>query len=147
MWFTGSSLTAVVFILGVLAESSTGDSIQYYITATTPCPAQPCFTLSGYVTYRSQNQSAMNLQNTTLILLAGIHTLVDRGIVVTNVASFTMIGDSTGLPALRSVITCFSRSGPIVGLDFTNTANVTLSYNYTWSLPVADTTQVSVSLH
>ena len=121
------SLSAIAFSLVSLAAAS---SVQYYITpdpATYPCPAEPCLTLSEYANHRSHNQSVKDIQNTTLFLLAGTHTLVDRGIGATNVNSFTMIGDSTGLSALKSVITCFSRSGPVVGFDFTNTANVTLS--------------------
>ena len=39
-------------------------------------------------------------------------------------ANVAIIGDSSELPALKSVITCFSRSGPVLGLDF---SNITLS--------------------
>ena len=117
-----SPVIAVPLITTALVMCTTSaQSVQYYITPspdTIPCPGVPCFTLAEYANYNSQNPSIAS--SVTLIFLAGVHTLVDRGVGVSNIASFSMVGDSTTLPSLKSVITCYSRAGPILGFDFTN---------------------------
>lgn len=67
--------------------------------------------------YASQNHST-SIESVTLFFLVGSHTLEDHGVAVQNIASVTMMGDPTDLPELRSIITCSSRSGSVVGFDF-----------------------------
>ena len=130
-----SSTLLVQSVALVIAVASSGihaaanNSALYYITPspTTLCPGNPCFTLSEYAAYRNLNQTSDDSKRTTLVFLAGTHTLKDRGIRVRDVASFVLLGDSTSLPALKSVITCLSRSGPVVGFDFFNVTNLILS--------------------
>ena len=119
-------VTAFVICM-TLCVASTQPLEYYYITpspATTPCPGEPCFTLLEYTTYRSQNPSSASI---VLVFLAGTHTLVNQGVGARNISTFTMLGDSTALPALQTVITCSTRSGPVLGFDFDNVRNVIIS--------------------
>ena len=121
-------MTVVVAILSVCTLSAQQPA-RYYITPShaTPCPGEPCFTLSEYTAQqRSSNSSAAS--NMTLVFLAGNHTLVDRGIVEQhNRSAFALLGDATALPSLRSVIACASKSGAVVGFEFVNIPNVVIS--------------------
>ena len=96
----------------------------YYVTPTpdTPCPGEPCHTLSEYA-------AGYNLPvNTTMEFLPGNHTL-EQTIFVTNKTWLTLRGDSSTLPEITSRIVCtwpggFTFSGiaelHINGLAFTS---------------------------
>ena len=64
----------------------------------TPCPAEPCITLSAYA---MQPETS----NTTLVFLPGEHIL-DRAVSIANLDSITILGDSSSFPDITSRITC-----------------------------------------
>ena len=67
-------------------------------TPDTPCPSEPCLTLSEY----AQDAGPLFTSNTTMVFLPGDHRLYnDMGI--TNITTFTMVGDSA---TLTSNIVC-----------------------------------------
>ena len=75
----------------------------YYVTTTadTPCPGEPCHTLSEYVEQVGQ----YFISNTTFIFLPGQHVL-DNSVSVGNVSNLTLLGDSSSLPQVTSKIIC-----------------------------------------
>ena len=76
----------------------------YYVTPTidTPCPGEPCHTLSQYVA----DQYFKNLPvNTTMKFLPSNHTL-EQTISVTNLISISLYGNSSSLPEITSRIVC-----------------------------------------
>ena len=92
-------LILLLFLLG----SCSAQSI-YYIAPTpnTPCPGEPCHTLSEYVA----DQYFNNLPaNTAMEFLPGNHTL-EQTISVTNLTWLTLYGDSSSLPEVTSRIVC-----------------------------------------
>ena len=93
----------------------------YYVTPTpdTPCPGEPCHTLSEYVAGQFFN----NLQvNTTMEFLPGNHTL-EQYISLTNLAWLTLRGDSSSLPEITSRIECTWPAGFV----FTNISELYIS--------------------
>ena len=97
-------LMLLLFLLG----SCSAQSI-YYIAPTpnTPCPGEPCHTLSEYVA----GQYFSNLPvNTTMEFLPGNHTL-EQTISVTNLTWLTLHGDSSYLPEVTSRIECTRPAG------------------------------------
>ena len=101
-------LVPLVLTLALLssihAESYTEATYHIKPTSDTPCPIEPCLTLSEYA------QGHFLTSDTTLIFLPGNHSL-DRDIAITNVTRFVMLGDSTSLPSIASTIVC---NGPHV---------------------------------
>ena len=92
------TLTVLLAIQPVCCTQST-----YYVKPTpdTPCPSEPCLTLSEY----AQGTGPLFASNTTMVFLPGDHQLYnDMGI--TNITSFTMVGGSTTLPDITSNIVC-----------------------------------------
>ena len=92
------SLLLLVLLMSCSAQST------YYVTPTpdTPCLGEPCRTLSQYVA----DQDFKNfLASTTMKFLPGNHTL-KQTISVTNLAWFTLQGDSSSLPEVTSRIVC-----------------------------------------
>ena len=89
----------LVLLSSVHAESYTVSTYYIKPTPDTPCPAEPCLTLSEYA------QGHFLTSDTTLIFLPGNHSL-DRDIAVANVTRFVMLGDSTSLPSIASTIVC-----------------------------------------
>ena len=77
---------------------------NYYVTPTpdTPCPGEPCHTLSQYVADQDFNNITVN---TTMELLPGNHTL-EQTISVRNLTQFIIHGDSSSLPEITSRIVC-----------------------------------------
>ena len=92
------SLLLLVLFMSCSAQST------YYVTPThdTPCPGEPCHTLSQYVA----TQDFKNLlASTTMKFLPGNHTL-KQTISVTNLTWLTLQGDSFSLPEVTSRIVC-----------------------------------------
>lgn len=75
----------------------------YYVkpSAELQCPAEPCHTLTEYV----EGAEWYFTNNTTMIFLHGDHTL-QADIRIADVTDFTMLGDSSTLPDIRSRIVC-----------------------------------------
>lgn len=75
----------------------------YYVkpSAELHCPAEPCHTLMEYV----EGAERYFTNNTTMIFLFGDHTL-QADIHIAEVTDFTMLGDSSTLPDIRSRIVC-----------------------------------------
>ena len=96
---------SVVITLAVLLaiQSVCCTQTTYFVKPTpdTPCPSESCLTLSEY----AQGAGPLFTSNTTMVFLPGDHQLYnDMGI--TNITSFTMVGDSTTLPDITSNIVC-----------------------------------------
>ena len=89
----------LVLLSSVHAESYTVSTYYIKPTPDTPCPAEPCLTLSEYA------QGHFLTSDTTLIFLPGNHSL-DRDIAVTNVTRFVMLGDSTSSLESASRVVC-----------------------------------------
>ena len=90
-------------LLLMLLTSCTAQS-TYYVTPTpdTPCPGEPCHTLSEYVAGQYFNNLPVN---TIMEFLPGNHTL-EQTISVTNLKWLTLHGDSSSLPEVTSRIEC-----------------------------------------
>ena len=90
-------------LLLMLLTSCSAQS-TYYITPTpnTPCPGEPCHTLSEYVAGQYFNSLPAN---TAMEFLPGNHTL-EQTIPVTNLTWLTLYGDSSSLPEVTSRIVC-----------------------------------------
>ena len=102
------SLLLLVLLTSCSAQST------YYVTPTpdTPCPGEPCHTLSEYAAdWHFEN-------NTTMEFLPGNHTL-KRTMSVTNLLSFTLCGESSSLPKITCRIVCASSSAGLVFRDIT----------------------------
>ena len=92
------TLTVLLAIQPVCCTQST-----YFVKPTpdTPCRSERCLTLSEY----AQGAGPLFTSNTTMVFLPGDHRLYnDMGI--TNITSFTMVGDSATLPDITSNIVC-----------------------------------------
>ena len=90
-----------ILLLILMLVTSCSAQSTYYITPTpdTPCPGEPCHTLSEYA-------AGNNLPvNTTMEFLPGNHTL-EQTISVTNLPRLTLHGDSSSLPEITSRIKC-----------------------------------------
>ena len=98
IWHTATLLLFMFFHLGFPQNTT-------FITPTlnTPCPAEPCYTLSVYA--RLQPESHDLSSNTTLVFLPGDHVLEHTASIV-NLASVTLLGDSSSFPDITSRITC-----------------------------------------
>ena len=92
------TLSVLLAIQPVCCTQST-----YFVKPTpdTPCPSEPCLTLSEY----TQDAGPLFASNTTMVFLPGDHRL-DNDIEITNIITFTMVGDSTTLPDITSNIVC-----------------------------------------
>ena len=113
---------SLLFVLYSLPSCSTENT--YYITPTpeTPCPRDPCHTLSQYAEQDFKNFSS----NTTLVFLPGDHTLnhtISFGLTAglsdrRNTShhhypyhSLTLLGDPSSPPELTSRIVCIQSAG------------------------------------
>ena len=110
----------ISLLLLMLLTSCSAQS-TYYVTPTpdTPCPGEPCHTLSEYVAGQYFNNLPVN---TTMEFLPGNHTL-EQTISVTNLTWVTLHGDSSSLPEVTSRIEC---TWP-AGCAFTNIAELHIS--------------------
>ena len=110
----------ISLLLLMLLTSCSAQS-TYYITPTTdtPCPGEPCHTLSEYVAGQYFNNVPVN---TTMEFLPGNHTL-EQTISVTNLTWVTLHGDSSSLPEVTSRIECTWPAGFV----FTNIAELHIS--------------------
>ena len=102
------SLLLLVLLTSCSAQST------YYVTPTpdTPCPGEPCHTLSEYVA------DGHFINDTTMEFLPGNHTL-EQTMSVTNLIRFTLRGDSSSLPAITSRVVYTSSSAGFVFRDVT----------------------------
>ena len=103
-----TSLLLLVLLTSCSAQST------YYVTPTpdTPCPGEPCHTLSEYAAdWHFQS-------NTTMEFLPGNHTL-EQTMSVTNLTGLTLHGDSSSLPEITSRILCTSGSAGFVFREIT----------------------------
>ena len=93
----------IPLLLFMLLTSCSAQS-TYYVTPTpdTPCPGEPCHTLSEYVAGQFFNNLPVNI---TMEFLPGNHTL-EQTISVTNLTWLTLHGDSSSLPEVTSRIEC-----------------------------------------
>ena len=93
----------------------------YYVTPIpdTPCPGEPCHTLSEYVAGQYFNNLPVN---TTMEFLPGSHTL-EQTISVINLTWLTLHGDSSSLPEVTSRIECTWPAGFV----FTNITELYIS--------------------
>ena len=87
----------------VLLTSCSGES-SFYVTPTpnTPCPGEPCHTLSEYVAIEYFDNLTVN---TTMEFLPGNHTL-GQTITMTILQKLTLQGDPSSLPEVSSRIVC-----------------------------------------
>ena len=110
----------ILLLLLVLLTSCSAQS-TYYVTPTpdTPCPGEPCHTLSEYVADQFFNNLPVN---TTMEFLPGNHTL-EQTISVTNKTWLTLHGDSSSLPEITSRIECTWPAGFV----FTNISKLYIS--------------------
>ena len=94
---------SLLWLLLLIFTSCSAQS-TYYVTPTpdTPCPGEPCHTLSQYVTDQYFNNITVN---TTMEFLPGNYTL-NQTISVTNLTSLTLLGDSSSLLEITSTIVC-----------------------------------------
>ena len=76
----------------------------YYVTPTadTPCPGEPCFSLSEYFREQAGHIFTSNL---TFIFLPGNHT-IEMNIPIVDLTSLSLLGDSSSLPELTSIVIC-----------------------------------------
>ena len=102
------SLLLLVLLTSCSAQST------YYVTPTpdTPCPGEPCHTLSEYAV------DWHFLNNTTMEFLPGNHTL-EQTMSVTNLSGLTLRGDLSSLPEIASRIFCTISSAGFVVRDIT----------------------------
>ena len=91
-------------VLLLMLLTSCAAQSTYYVTPTpdTPCPGEPCHTLSEYIAGQYFNNLPVN---TTMEFLPGNHTL-EQTISVTNLKWLTLHGDSSSLPEVTSRIEC-----------------------------------------
>ena len=97
-------LTWQKFLLPLMLLTSCSAQSTYYVTPTpdTPCPGEPCHTLSEYVA----GQYFHNLPvNTIMEFLPGNHTL-EQTISVTNLPRLALHGNSSSLPEITTWIVC-----------------------------------------
>ena len=118
---TALLLTWQKLLLLLMLLTSCSAQSTYYVTPTpdTPCPGEPCHTLSEYVAGQYFNNLPVN---TTMEFLPGNHTL-EQTISVTNLIWLTLHGDSSSLPEVTSRIECTWPAGFV----FTNIAELHIS--------------------
>ena len=101
---TISDCSVVITLIVLLASQPVCWTQNTYFvkpTPDTPCPSEPCLTLSEY----AQGAGPLFTSNTTLVFLPGDHRLYND-MEITDITTFTMVGDSTTLPDITSNIVC-----------------------------------------
>ena len=124
------------WLLILMLLTSCSAQSTYYITPTpdTPCPGEPCHTLSEYVAGQFFNTLPVN---TTMEFLPGNHTL-EQTVSVTGKTRLTLYGDSSSLPEIISRIEYTWPAG-FVFTDITElhiSAMAFISYGYNDSAAV-----------
>ena len=110
----------IPLLILMLLTSCSAQSTNYVTpTPDTPCPGEPCHTLSEYVAGQYFNNLPVN---TTMEFLPGNHTL-EQIISVTNLTWLTLHGDSSSLPEVTSRIECTWPAGFV----FTNIVELHIS--------------------
>ena len=112
--------------------------------AGSPCPAEPCHTLSEY----AHNIDEYVSDNTKFVFLPGTHYL-DTDFRVSNISSLVLLGDNSSLPELSSRVVCNNTASMVVitGVSqlFISTLEVT-SCGETVSLSVKEVDSFDVIL-
>ena len=92
-------LLLLLFIYPLCSAQNT-----YYVTPTadTPCPGEPCFSLSEYITGQTYQIFTSDL---TFVFLPGNHT-IEINVPIVELASLSLLGDSSSLPELTSIVIC-----------------------------------------
>ena len=111
------TVSATLLPLLVIMTTCSGHTIRYVkpTTPDTPCPADPCLTLSEY----AQQPHHYLTSNTTLLLLAGEHVL-SVNFTVENVSDFEISASLSSPHAVK--IVCQQ----LVGFTFRNMSHMTL---------------------
>ena len=140
-----SRQTSLSLLLLVLLTSCSAQS-TYYVTPTpnTPCPGEPCHTLSEYV-----DDQLYFTNNTVMEFIPGNHTLAQT-ISVTNLMWLTLRGDSSSLPDITSRILCTSSSAgfvfaDITGLYITALAFISCAHNDSGPVSIISVQQSDIS--
>ena len=115
---TMGSSTPVLLLLFVLPLCWA--QTTYYVTPTpeTPCPGEPCHTLSEYVAQVGEYFTS----SVTFMFLSGNHVL-EKSVSILDQTNLSLIGYASSLPQVTSRIVC---SQP-AGIDFYNTSNLVIS--------------------
>ena len=123
------AVSVLVAVSSVLVASQDNGTITYYIkpSHTSTCPHGPCMTLSEF---SSQGEELIQ-QKVRLEFLAGTHFLYDRIVLnnstaVISIRRFSMSGDGSTLPQLKSVITCSGTND--MGFSFIDIATVEIKF-------------------
>ena len=131
----------VLMLLTLCSAQST-----YYVTPTpdTPCPGEPCHTLSQYVA----DQYFKNFPvNTAMEFLPGNHTL-EQTISVTNLMSISLYGGSSSLPEVTSRIVCTWPAGfvftDITELHISSLAFISCGHNNSAAVSIILVQQSSI---
>ena len=105
----------LLFVLPLCWAQST-----YYVTPTldTPCPGEPCHTLSEYVAQVGQYFTS----NTTFVFLSGNHTL-EKSVSIDEQTSLSLTGDPSSSAQVTSRIVC---SQP-ASINFCNISNLVIT--------------------
>ena len=98
----GSRASALVLLLLFVFPLCWAQS-TYYVTPTpeTPCPGEPCRTLSEYVAQMGQYFTS----NTTFMFLSGNHTL-EKSVLIEEQTNLSLIGESSSPAQVTSRIVC-----------------------------------------
>ena len=116
--YTMGSSTPVLLLLLVLPLCWA--QTTYYVTPTpeTPCPGEPCHTLSEYVAQVGEYFTS----SATFMFLSGNHAL-EKSVSILEQTNLSLIGDSSSLPQVTSRIVC---SQP-ASINFYNVSNLVIS--------------------
>ena len=109
-------LLLLLFIYPLCSAQNT-----YYVTPTadTPCPGEPCFSLSEYITGQAGQNFTSGL---TFVFLPGNHT-IEINVPIVELPSLSLLGDSSSLPELTSIVIC---TQPI-GFTFSQLSELSIS--------------------
>ena len=93
--------------------------------AESPCPAEPCHTLSEY----AHNIDKYVSDNTKFVFLPGTHYL-DTDFRVSNISSLVLLGDNSSLPELSSSVLCSNTAAmvAITGVSQLLMSNLEVAY-------------------
>ena len=95
-------IVVIQYHLSLLSSSPDGERTLYITPSSNIlCHTRPCLTLSQF----AQNSSSWLSSSTTLIFLAGNHTL-DTAIFISNISNFSMLKDSTSGEGTHVVVIC-----------------------------------------
>ena len=119
-------LSLVLVLSPLLGTSQESESITYYIKpyGNVSCLQEPCMTLPEY----AEGSDVIARREVILIFMAGTHVL-DRKLTIDNstIVQYSMIGEPSHLPRLKSIITCSDSAGS-VEFSFANISSMQIKY-------------------